>query len=112
MNIKQLESNLTDLEKKYFNNQENIKEYYQDIMNNLYDYLDKTYDDNVLNYFNNIITGEDLGGSKFNVNPNSLYYWLGNFKVAGVDYKMLKDLSKKTIKEISKINSKRKDLEL
>lgn len=102
MNLEQCKNKINTLEKKYFNNQKNTRGYYQELCDTLYDYAEETGNYDPIKCFNEIVSSEDIEGLMNYPTPNSLYLWKSNTEVYEVDYKMLTELSKESLKELTK----------
>lgn len=110
MNLENCKNKLISLENKYSKDKMKVKEYYNQIMNVLYDYIDNNDEFISLKPIDEIVSSEDCEGVIMNPNFDSLYYFKNYNDVYEVDYDLLVNLSKQTIKQIQKNKEKEFDI--
>lgn len=110
MNLENCKNKLISLEDKYLKDKIKVKEYYNEIMDAIYNYVDDKDEVISLKPIDEIVSGEDCEGILMNPNFNSLYYFKEYNEVYEVDYDLLVTLSRQTIKQIQKTKEKEFDL--
>ena len=103
MDVKELNNRILGLEKKYSTKQDQVSNYYKELLNTFYEYADSKYNDDYEfdEVFQDIVSGEDCIGLVMGASKGDLYYWDvvdGKTKVTKIDYKYLSDLSRQALK--------------
>ncbi|MGM9875702.1 MAG: hypothetical protein ACI310_00535 [Bacilli bacterium] len=103
MDVKELNNRILGLEKKYSTKQDQVSNYYKELLNTFYEYADSNYntDYEFDEVFKDIVCGEDCIGLVMGAKSNELYFWKddnGCTRVDEIDYKYLADLSRQALK--------------
>ena len=103
MDVKELNNKILGLEKKYSTKQNQVSNYYNELLNTFYEYADSNFNDDYEfdEVFKDIVSGEDCIGVVMGAKPENLYYWKevnGRPSVDTIDYKYLANLSREALK--------------
>ena len=103
MDVKELNNRILELEKKYYTKQDQVLNYYDELLNTFYEYADSNYNDDYEfdEIFKDIVSGEDCIGVVIGAEYDALYFWReenGRTIVDKMDYKYLADLSRQALK--------------
>ena len=103
MDVKELNNRILELEKKYYTKQDQVLNYYDELLNTFYEYADSNYNDDYEfdEIFKDIDSGEDCIGVVIGAEYDALYFWReenGRTIVDKMDYKYLADLSRQALK--------------
>ena len=103
MDVKELNNRILELEKKYYTKQDQVLNYYDELLNTFYEYADSNYNDDYEfdEIFKDIVSGEDCIGVVIGAEYDALYFLReenGRTIVDKMDYKYLADLSRQALK--------------